>query len=110
MDTQVAQLLAIRLGKSKVEPDRTADLDCLRREPLDLAEESVCADVDWLEEGAADCEHDLSTAQSMDTQDMWSFSYFQHTLSQHAPIAAQKTQHHISITASNKRPHMWGSW
>lgn len=45
----------------------TTDLDCLRREPLDLAEESVCADADWLGDGAPDCVHDLSAAQSVDT-------------------------------------------
>lgn len=48
--------------------DHTTDLDCRRREPLDLAEESACDDDDWLGDGVPDGGHDLSAAQSMDTQ------------------------------------------
>lgn len=48
--------------------DHTTDLDCRRREPLDLAEECACDDVDWLGDGVPDGGHDLSAAQSMDTQ------------------------------------------
>lgn len=40
-------------------------MDCLRREPLDLAEDSVCEDA-WLGEGVPDWGH-LSAAQSTST-------------------------------------------
>lgn len=55
----------ICINNKKKKWDCTTDLDCLRREPLDLAEDSVCEDA-WLGEGVPDWGH-LSAAQSTST-------------------------------------------
>lgn len=88
--------------------DHTTDLDCLRREPLDLAEESACEDVDWLGDAAPDCGHDLSAAQSRDKhRGNTNFSYIPVSLVLSSSGEWHKT--HIVIITVDAGAHTLGA-